>query len=134
MMAFPLQNIYNHSFQPLWKAKKKMLRSFQLLWKAPPKKKPKNKKGYGASGRRSVMIMLLHKSDKKYQTMIEICIMSGLEINISLSLSQHRSSIFSYLNVGFPTLQCTFSQLLQIICEVFLPRNLITTDNTPDAI
>ena len=31
------------------------------------------------------MTMLLHKSDKKYQTMIEICIMSGLEINISLS-------------------------------------------------
>ena len=45
-MAFPLQTIYNHSFQPLWKVKKKKLRSFQLLWKAPPKKtktpKPQN--------------------------------------------------------------------------------------------
>ena len=43
----------------------------------------------GASGRRSVLTMWLHKSDKKYKTMIEntYC-MSGFEINISLSLSQ----------------------------------------------
>ena len=88
MVAFPQQNIYNHLFQPLWKApqKKKCYGASNYYGKLHQKKnqKTKNKKGYGASGRRSVMTMLLHKSDKKYQTLIEICIMSWLEINISL--------------------------------------------------
>jgi len=67
----------------------------------PKKQKTKNKNGYGASGRRSVMTMLLHKSDKKYQTLIEICIMSWLEINISLP-HPGRPKTLDVQNTGCP--------------------------------
>ena len=43
MVAFPLQNIYNHSFQPLWKAKKKNATELPTIMESSTKKKTKQK-------------------------------------------------------------------------------------------
>ena len=43
-MAFPLQNIYNHSFQPLWKAKKKNATELPTIMESSTKKKTKKQK------------------------------------------------------------------------------------------
>jgi len=43
MVAFPLQTIYNHSFQPLWKVKKKAT-ELPTIMESSTKKKTKTKK------------------------------------------------------------------------------------------
>ena len=61
-------------------------------WEATRRRAKKNQdKIYGAAGRRSVLTMLLRKSDKNIKLWLNICILSWLEIHI-LSLSLHALS------------------------------------------
>ena len=52
-------------------------------WEATRRRAKKNQdKIYGAAGRRSVLTMLLRKSDKNIKLWLNICILSWLEIHI----------------------------------------------------
>ena len=84
MVAFPLQNIYNHSFQPLWKAKKNATELPTIMESSTKKKNQKTKKAMELQEEDQLWPCCSTSRTKKYQTLIEICIMSWLEINISL--------------------------------------------------
>ena len=62
MVAFPLQTIYNHSFQPLWKVKKKSYGASNYYGKLHQKKKPKPKK------QKTKMAMELQEEDQLWRS------------------------------------------------------------------